>query len=112
MKRVLMILLCATFLVSCATPHASDYANSPNVISSNAEYMARMGIVPPEVPPPVMPRTPSPAQPGISGWDVLGAAILFPLLLPVAMIETYPSYRYGVHCRSFTYKDEAHVQCY
>lgn len=105
MKRVLITLLCAVLLASCATPSLKHYSN-------NAEHMAAQGIVPTDVPPPLpMAETSPPSTPGVSGWDVLGAAVLFPLLLPVAMITSYPSYS-GVHCRSYTYKDQYHVKCY
>jgi hypothetical protein len=105
MKRVLITLLCAALVVSCATP--TNYVR----YSSNAEHMAAHGIIPTNVADPI-PMTPTPptASTGVSGWDVLGAAILFPLLLPVAMIANYPGP--GVHCRSYTYKDQYHVKCY
>jgi hypothetical protein len=139
MNRVLTALLCAVLFASCAAPPVIN--NSPGYnpgYSSNAEWMAANGIVPTESIPPIpmtpltqdsnaprmnaaeiahanaliqhrtTPTTPPP-QPGVSGWDILGAVILFPLLLPVAMIANYPGP--GVHCYSYTYKDQYHVKC-
>lgn len=112
MKRVLITLLCALLLMSCATP-AIDYSKSPNVISSNAEYWAARGVEYPTViqpPPTKSPSLPS-ATPSVGPWDVIGAIIAIPLLIPIAMITSYPSYS-GVHCRSYVYKDELNTKCY
>jgi hypothetical protein len=109
MKRMLITLLCAVLLVSCATP-AIDYSKSPNVIASNAEYWAARGVEYPPTPSVPTSRTLPPSTPGVSGWDVLGAIVAIPLLIPIAMITSYPGP--GVHCRSWTYKDQYHASCY
>jgi hypothetical protein len=138
MKRVLISLLCAVLLASCAsttspkTTVVYDEHGRPWMTGSGEASSLR--LQPPTTPmtPPTQdpnaprmnaaeiahanaliqrrttPTTPPP-QSGVSGWDVLGAAILFPLLLPVAMITSYPGP--GVHCYSYTYKDQYHVKC-
>ena len=119
MPRVLATLLCAVLLMSCAAPNAiqysQDYANSPNVIASNAEYLASLGITP-QVGPPWIPPRPEPVvlqRSGPSVWEVLGALIALPLIIPLAMLADYPSYRYGgSHCYTYTYKDQYHAKCY
>jgi hypothetical protein len=105
MKRVLITLLCTILLASCA---------APKMLGSHAEYWAARGIDvynPHATLPTVAPPT---FEPSVSGWNVVGGIVAIPLLLSVAMITTYPRYsRYsGVHCRSYTYKDQAHFRCY
>jgi hypothetical protein len=136
MKRLLITMLCAVLLASCAsttsptTTVVYDEHGHPWMTGSGEASSLRLQPPLPPVTPPtqdsnaprmnaaeiahanalIQRRTTPPPQPGVSGWDVLGAAILFPLLLPIAMITSYPGP--GVHCRSWTYKDQYHASCY
>jgi hypothetical protein len=111
--KYLSLLLVAVLLAGCATP--ATYQSPINAERTSPNRYESMRVVVDGsseirmVPTPLPPAPPP--QPGISGWDVLGAAVLFPLMLPVAMITSYPSYG-GVHCRSFVYKDELNTKCY
>jgi hypothetical protein len=129
MTRVLITLLCAVLLASCATP-ARNYSN-------NAEYMAAHGIVPTDTLPPLPmePTTPKilrdehgrpwmagtgdasslriptpPQSTGPSALQVIGGLIALPLLIPILALSAYPST--STHCYSYTYKDQYHVKCY
>jgi hypothetical protein len=130
--KSLSLLLIALMLTSCATTTMPQY-------SSNAEYMAAHGIVPDDGPPPLVSAkssvtdcdlllpscatftssqpatsTPPPAvQDSVSGWDVLAGIVALPLVIPIALLAGYPSYRASrTTCRSYVYKDQYHTTCY
>ena len=130
MKRVLIMVLCAILLASCATHESQmvDYRIDQSLrgvrdgsklteadLALRRINAERMNNYRPAAQESSVPPAPPPPMPGVIGWDVLGALVAIPLLVPIAMIANYPSYLsgyHGVHCRSYTYKDQYHTKCY
>jgi hypothetical protein len=105
--------------MSCAAPnaihYANSYANSPNVIASNAEYLASLGITPQEGPRsvPIRPAPTPPQRSGPSVGETIGAIVALPFIITLAMLANYSAYAYGSsHCYTYTYKDQYHAKCY
>ncbi len=104
MTQVLITLLCAALLISCA----AQTAMSPTDRAIAAGY---------QLPPcPTMNAahgwTPCPYQPfrpSMNLGQVLTDLATIPFRLPAAMIESYPSGR--VTCRTSTYKDQYRTTC-
>jgi hypothetical protein len=134
--QLLIILLCTVLLASCASTQAKydaavvDYriqqslrgvtdGGSPTSVTTPMPLPSKPKVLLDEHGRPwregtgdassLRIATPPPST-GPSGWDVLGAIVAIPLLIPIAMITNYPGP--GVHCRSWTYKDQYHVKCY
>ena len=109
MPRFFALLLCATILAGCSTMTArqryeADLVDYRIQQSLQGVHVDEVGI--PASAPPDMPN-PEPVTAG----QVLGAILALPLVVPLAMLESYPSYR-GAHCYSYTDKDQYHVKCY
>jgi hypothetical protein len=107
MTRLFVLLLCLTCLAGCATArqrYEADLVDYRIQQSLKGVKVDEVGI--PASAPSTMPN-PEPATVG----NVLGAILVLPLIVPLAMLESYPSYR-GAHCYSYTYKDQYHVKCY
>lgn len=110
MLRMLITLLCATLLTGCVSARTRyesdlvDYRIKQSAAGVNVDATSGPASMPHMPPPP-------PDTPGPSAGDVIGAILLLPLIVPLTMLESYPSYR-GAHCYSYTYKDQYHVRCY
>jgi hypothetical protein len=131
MPRAPILLLCVALLTSCVSAQTRyesdlvDYRIKQSAAGINVDAPATTSNKIlldehgrrwtegthdlPSIPRPPVP--PPPSTPGPSVGEVIGAILLLPLIVPLAMLESYPSYR-GAHCYSYTYKDQYHAKCY
>ncbi len=132
MRKLISLLVLSLSLTACASTSGPrmDPAMANRINTSNAEYLASQGIVPPTEAEKALQRvklarekehrdqlgyeSATVAPPSVSGWDVMRGLIALPIVIPLAAMVEYGHgpYSTSVHCRSFTYKDQYHATCY
>ena len=118
--RVLSSMLILVLLIGCATvqPTEADLALRRINEERLRNYTPHPPVIASAAPESVV-VTPPAAETGPSAVEVIGTILLLPIIIPVAIgalaigaVAQSGGYSRGIHCKSYTYKDQYHTKCY